>query len=1041
MVRDDEGEGEGEGFVVAVAVVLVLVGDGADEPPAVTLPLTPGPVCVPPSHEQHQQQQDTQQSPSDCSRSIKYCVKSVNRRRAKRHNHLPDRYVIGWPEDEAQDVSYSMFRPCWEKIRNDLVDSAYNDQDPLFNPSSSMRNGCCQNIWGALPPHADGHHLYSPSSTGLSDSDDRSITSSSLLRTVKTASISGTSSSRVSTVDRPPTIGTFCAEPGSFNNTSFSSSSPPLAAASGPNTKSTRKRTSVDSVTSDPACRDSVCSNFRNSLSLDEAAWNRAVQRRQILRELVDTESTYVIGLKALADALSTYIATRTTIYRSALELLALHQRLLGKLTTIIPRADSPATSPTHSAKNGDQLKCSTTDNTRFSSQPAHKMRSAAERNIDRKSLASKKLKEPVESRIKSAQGVAAQTVEAAKVAELLRWSLPQFDVYEDYGVTFQMVKKELEIMRKSMSISNWQVFDHGIETLVKSVAPDDKRAENARQGFTLEDLLLKPIQRVCKYQLFLAGLLKCTPVIDDPLSHAVIDAALQGMLEVNQNINRVTGDPILKDRIYRTLLLREKLGFSRQPYKDVLREFGPLRVCGVLHVAYQTEADVHGEYMLCCLFNAHLLFAVPIGETGHFDSVAVLKLVDVKLEMADNEIGLHCDTTHFTFKIAFKIGETYHEFILTACSEKEANQWKEYISRHSSAEVIRQSDQGPNPSTRGASTVRFALKPLAAQSVNGKLHPRRRTSIDNPLDVSEQPQNTGYVRLIIKGTAAMPQQDNCPSYTNTFTVNRSLSLQSQRQAALLAPKRQDRIKLEKWLHDIWTTDILPYPGMPAWRGERLIRSSANLLIRKLSHRRLFMKRSNSVATNVSVMSTASVASNTSAASTPSTMSTATGRSTLDTCSGNINAHGNVRSGESAETATPFSAMKRKNSCASVIILTEKDQLDHHRSRASQRHTTYHSSSFLSSPIAGSTPEEEKTAMQFFSSLKPRRCTSSVRQPPPTPLQRTASRMPYSRSWSATWAGASRRSIARLSEGNNARARAMTAVTGEAARGQSRGRR
>lgn len=46
--------------------------------------------------------------------------------------------------------------------------------------------------------------------------------------------------------------------------------------------------------------------------------------------------------------------------------------------------------------------------------------------------------------------------------------------------------------MRKSMSMSNWQVFDHGIETLVKSVAPDDKRAENARQGFTLEDLLLK---------------------------------------------------------------------------------------------------------------------------------------------------------------------------------------------------------------------------------------------------------------------------------------------------------------------------------------------------------------------------------------------------------------------------------------------------------------------------------------------------------------------------------------------------------------------
>ena len=38
------------------------------------------------------------------------------------------------------------------------------------------------------------------------------------------------------------------------------------------------------------------------TFSLDEAAWNRATKRRQLLREMLDTEASYVAGLKALAN-------------------------------------------------------------------------------------------------------------------------------------------------------------------------------------------------------------------------------------------------------------------------------------------------------------------------------------------------------------------------------------------------------------------------------------------------------------------------------------------------------------------------------------------------------------------------------------------------------------------------------------------------------------------------------------------------------------------------------------------------------------------
>ncbi|KAI5287028.1 hypothetical protein KEM52_001787, partial [Ascosphaera acerosa] len=494
----------------------------------------------------------------------------------------------------------------------------------------------------------------------------------------------------------------------------------PVASAACARLSRTRKCTSLDSASAsanaNAATSSNTASDHRDSLdsrvvvttspsysslqsfssSLDEAAWSRAVQRRQVLRELLDTEAAYVVGLKALADALSTYIPTRTTIHRSTLELLALHQRFLGQLRSVLPRGecdgadggaemrDAGRTDPAKGGPGiGDDSGVGYDKQQQCKRPPKHRSVATASFSVThrgpiethgvgrynqhggspkKRPRPSRQRRQPVESLIRTSRAIAAPPLDAAKTADLLRWLLPRLDLYEDYGVTFQIVQKELDALRKSMSPTQWQVFDHGIEALVRSVAPDERRLKNARQGFTLEDMLMKPIQRVCKYQLFLAGLLKCTPVIDDPLSHAAVDAALQGMLEVNQEINRVTGDAVLKDRIYKTLLLRERLAFSSaQPYRDVLREFGPLNLCGVLHVAYQTGAgEVQGEYMLTCLFETHF--------------------------------------TNFTFKIVFPApndSTACHELVLTACSDKEACQWIEYITRLASTSAARPADRG----------------------------------------------------------------------------------------------------------------------------------------------------------------------------------------------------------------------------------------------------------------------------------------------------------------------------------------------------------
>lgn len=74
-----------------------------------------------------------------------------------------------------------------------------------------------------------------------------------------------------------------------------------------------------------------------------------------------------------------------------------------------------------------------------------------------------------------------------------------------------------------------------------------------------------QPIQRVCKYPLLFAELLKHTPVFDCPHSHMVIEDALVRLREATGEINRATDDPQMKTTLERTWLLQDRLVFPDQ--------------------------------------------------------------------------------------------------------------------------------------------------------------------------------------------------------------------------------------------------------------------------------------------------------------------------------------------------------------------------------------------------------------------------------------------------------------------------------------------
>lgn len=104
----------------------------------------------------------------------------------------------------------------------------------------------------------------------------------------------------------------------------------------------------------------------------------------------------------------------------------------------------------------------------------------------------------------------------------------------------------------------------------------------------------------------------------------------------------------------------------------------------------------------------------------------------------------------------------------------------------------------------------------------------------------------SGLCQVIIKNTNAFKES------ASTASINRSQSLLTTNRIPVLSPSRADRIRLEALLADVWSREILPFPGMTGRpRSENLVRASASSMMRKLSVASItsnFTKRSGSMA-------------------------------------------------------------------------------------------------------------------------------------------------------------------------------------------------
>ncbi|KAG8416815.1 hypothetical protein J3459_013603 [Metarhizium acridum] len=162
-------------------------------------------------------------------------------------------------------------------------------------------------------------------------------------------------------------------------------------------------------------------------------------------------------------------------------------------------------------------------------------------------------------------------------------------------------------------------------------------------------------------------------------------------------------------------------------------------------------------------------------------------------------------------------------EIIMTACTPKEEVEWRARLSS-----PLAQCKIGV------ATTLTFLdlnIKSLGV--VTGKSDPgARRLSIRRATTICPKP---ALYQVIIKNTSGVRQTSGHGS--TSLNIHRSHSLLAAKpRVSFLAPPRSERARLEVILADVWSQEILPFSGMSGRsRSERLVRTSASTVIRKLS--------------------------------------------------------------------------------------------------------------------------------------------------------------------------------------------------------------
>ncbi|GAB0137362.1 hypothetical protein EsDP_00005630 [Epichloe bromicola] len=321
-----------------------------------------------------------------------------------------------------------------------------------------------------------------------------------------------------------------------------------------------------------------------------------------------------------LASLPSSHLGLRRSVNRNLCDILQLHEEILNEVGRAVLQSDDMELNQSGSA--------------------ALKNAGPTKEGLESSRVVSYDLNRPEQTQYPPGELAGPQVV--AEVSRVFEKKMSRFFIYEEYGAKYEMILQDIASVGEILP--GWEGNQKGLEALSTLLSSSHVPGRDARRASTLKDLLVKPIQRICKYPLLFGELLKYTPITDCPNAHMAANSVLARFREANFEINKVTSDPHMMGTLSRTWLLQDRLVFPNRNFdsvsKDRVRSFGHIRLCGALHVCWQNKNHVDGQYLICLLYHDVLCLAYA----GKVDPIYVLKACinvrEIKVEDADNGRG-----------------------------------------------------------------------------------------------------------------------------------------------------------------------------------------------------------------------------------------------------------------------------------------------------------------------------------------------------------------------------------------------------------------